>query len=130
MALSGQVSKSEMLFVEDNDLFRGTLKESLQKLFPSMVVHEVPDGKEALQKLDAIRPELIIMDFQLPGENGFQLTRKIKMSYPDVKVMILTSYDTPEYREAADRCGANCFVAKSSLNDRELETLVKSLLPG
>ena len=129
MGLSGRISKSTLI-VEDNDLFRGTLKESLQKLFPSMVVHEVSDGKEALQKLDGIRPGLIIMDIQLPGENGLQLTQKIKMSYPDIKVMILTNYDTPEYREAADRYGASCFVAKSSLNDRKLGTLVKSLLLG
>ncbi len=128
MALSGYASALKTLIVEDNDLFRGTLRESLQKLFPLMAVHEAEDGSEALQEVEAFHPELVVMDIQLPGENGLQLTQKIKMSYPGIKVMILTNYDTPEYREAAGRCGANCFVAKSSLNDAELERMVKSLL--
>ncbi len=131
MALPGQACKSNTLIVEDNDPFRETLRESLEKLFPWMGVHEAGEANEALQKVVTFRLELIIMDIQLPGEeNGLQLTQKIEMSYPDTKVMILTNYDTQEYREAAERCGVSCFVAKTSLNQGNLETLVKSLLSG
>ncbi len=131
MALPGPASKSNALIVEDNDLFRETLKESLEKLFPWMGVHEAGEANEALRKVATFRPELIIMDIHLPGEeNGLQLTQKIRVSYPDTKVMILTNYDTQEYREAAERCGVNCFVAKASLNQGKLETLLKSLLSG
>jgi len=115
------------LIVEDNANFRRVLKYNLETLFPSMVIHEAAEGNEALQRVDTFRPELIFMDIGLPGENGLQLTQRIKTSYPDTKVIILTSHDTLEYREAAIRCGANCFITKGSLNWEQLETLVKSL---
>ena len=66
------------------------------------------------------------MDIRLPGENGLQLTKRIKTGYPDTKVVILTSYDSLEYREAAIRCGANCFISKDSMNWQQIETLIKS----
>jgi len=116
------------LIVEDNANFRRVLKINLQDLFPSMVIHEAAEGNEAFQRVDTFRPELIFMDIGLPGENGLQLTQRIKTSYPDTKVIILTSHDTLEYREAAIRCGANCFITKGSLNWEQLETLVKSLV--
>ncbi len=116
------------LIVEDNANFRRVLKDNLQTLFPSMVIHEAAEGNEALQRVDTFHPELIFMDIGLPGENGLQLTQRIKTSYPDTKVIILTSHDTLEYREAAIRCGANCFITKASLTWEQLETLVKSLV--
>jgi len=116
------------LIVEDNANFRRVLKNNLETFFPSMVIHEAAEGNEALQRVDTFRPELIFMDIGLPGENGLQLTQRIKTSYPDTKVIILTSHDTLEYREAAIRCGANCFITKASLNWEQLETLVKSLV--
>ena len=114
------------LIVEDNANYRRVLKDTLQTLFPSLVIHEAAEGNEALQQVVTFRPELILMDIRLPGENGLQLTKRIKTSHPDTRVVILTSYDSLEYREAAIRCGANCFISKDSMNWQQIETLVKS----
>ena len=130
MHLAGEDLKLKASIVEDNASFRGALKDSLQTLFPSMVIHEAGEGEEALQKVDTFHPELIFMDIRLPGENGLQLTQKIKATYPETRVLILTSYDTQEYREAAVRCGANCFISKDSMSWELLETFVKSFQPG
>jgi len=92
-----------------------------------MVIQEATEGNEALRVVDALQPELIFMDIRLPGENGLQLTQKIKKNYPNIKVIILTSYDILEYREAAIRCGANSFIAKDSLDWEQIEKLVRSL---
>jgi DNA-binding NarL/FixJ family response regulator len=129
MDISGKVNL-KTLIVEDNATFRGLLRDSLQSLFPTMMIQEATEGNEALQRVDTFRPELIFMDIRLPGENGLQLTHRIKTNYPDTKVIILTAYDVPEYREAATRCGASCFLAKDSLNLGQVETLVKSVLSG
>ena len=123
-------AKFKTLIVEDNATYRGLLRESLESLFPSMVIQEAVEGKEALQRVESLRPELVFMDIRLPGESGLQLTARIKTSYPDTKVIILTSYDTLEYREAAARCGATCFIAKDSLNFGQVEMLVTSALSG
>ena len=92
-----------------------------------MVIQEATEGNEALQVVDALQPELIFMDIRLPGRNGLQLTQKIKKNYPNIKVIILTSYDILEYREAAIRCGASSFITKDSLDWEQIEKLVRSL---
>lgn len=116
------------MLVEDNPSFRQVVKNDLQDQFPSMDIIEVGDGVEAFQKIDSHPPNLIFMDIQLPGENGLELTRKIKADYPEIIIIILTSHDSPEYREAATRCKANYFLSKDSITTDEIFKLVKSIL--
>lgn len=117
----------KILIVEDNAIFRQTLKEVLHTQFPFMAIGEAVDGEEALQKIDALVPDLILMDIKLPGENGLQVTQKVKTKYPKMIVIILTYYDSPEHREAAGQCGANYFLPKCTSTDEVVE-LVQSIL--
>ena len=94
--------------------------------FPTLAIDEVADGGEVLRKVDDFLPDLIFIDIKLPGENGLELTKKIKATHPNITIFILISYDIPEYREAAFQYGADRFLAKTSLNRMELEKLVKS----
>ena len=116
------------MLVEDSYLFRELLRDDLQDLFPSMEIIEAVDGVEAFQRIDAGPPNLIFMDVGLPGENGLELTRRIKADNPNVTIIILTSYDSPEYREAAIRCKADHFFSKGALGTEGIFTLVKSIL--
>jgi len=116
------------LIVEDNVSFRQTLLEILAARFPFMSIEEAGDGDEALQKLALFMPDLIFMDIKLPGENGLQLTQKIKARYSEVVIIVLTSYDFPEYREAAFRYGANHFMVKGLSTNEEILALVESIL--
>ena len=93
-----------------------------------MVVCEASDGIEALQKIEALKPELVFMDVRLPGDNGIQLTQKIKAKYPNTRVIILTSYDSFEYRGAAIQSGGNCYIPKDSLSYIQIEKLVRTLI--
>jgi DNA-binding NarL/FixJ family response regulator len=67
------------------------------------------------------------MDIKLPGENGLEVTRKMKARYSNIIVIILTSYDLPEYREAAGQFGADYFLSKGSSSREEIMTLVDSI---
>jgi DNA-binding NarL/FixJ family response regulator len=116
------------MLVEDNPSFRHIVKANLQDQFPSMDIIEAADGVEALRKIDFRPPNLILMDITLPGENGLELTRKIKADYPGVTIIILTSHDEPEYREAAIRSKANYFLSKGSIATDEIFKLVKSII--
>jgi DNA-binding NarL/FixJ family response regulator len=116
------------MLVEDNPSFRQIVKANLQDQFPSMDIIEAADGVEALRKIDFRPPNLILMDITLPGENGLELTRKIKADYPGVTIIILTSHDEPEYREAAIRSKANYFLSKGSIATDEIFKLVKSII--
>lgn len=83
------------LIVEDNVTFRQRLKESLCSRFPTMEIEEEPDGRDFFNKIDSFHPKIVFMDIRLPGENGLELTKKIKKNYPDIIIVILTSYDLP-----------------------------------
>jgi CheY-like chemotaxis protein len=116
------------LIVEDNDTYRQTLRGLLDSRFTSMAFEEAKDGNEALKKIKDFLPDLVFMDIKLHEESGLELTKKIRGSFPNIIVVILTSYDLPEYREAAKLCGANHFVSKVSSTAEEILALVESIL--
>jgi len=116
------------MLVEDNTIFRESLKDSLRLQFPSMEIAEATNGREALERIDSLSPNLIFMDIRLPGQNGLELTEKIKKLYPEIIVIILTNYDLPEYREAAERFKADHFLSKDSMTHQEVSVIVKSIL--
>src|SRR4030042_4502812 len=116
------------LLVEDNAAFRQSIKEIIQTEFPSIGIEEAADADDALQKVDAFLPNLIFMDIKLPNGNGLELTKKIKKEHPEMNIIILTSYDFLEYRQAATQYGANHFLSKASVTREEIIVLVKSFL--
>jgi len=119
----------KVLIVEDSRLFRDLFKETFHDRFPSVEIYEAVDGEEGLQKIEASRPNLIFMDIRLPGENGLEVTKKVKARYPSIIVIILTGYDLPEYREASRRY-ADYFFSKDSSTAENIFTLVESILPN
>lgn len=118
------MNKLRLLLVEDNNLFRRTLRETLQVSFPEIAIDEAPNGVEALKRVNVFSPDLILMDIRLPGESGLALTKKIKAIYPDIIIFVLTNYDSEECREAASRYGADHYIPKDSL--KRVEELIKS----
>jgi DNA-binding NarL/FixJ family response regulator len=120
----------KILIVEDNRFYREALRESVKARFPEVTVDEAVNGKEAIEKVNSLCPDLIFMDLRLPDESGLELTKKIRAAFANTSIIVLTSYDLPEYKEAATRSGANCFFAKNSTTEEELLTLVKSFIAG
>ncbi len=120
-----KVDMGRVLIVEDNAFFLKFLKETLRSRFPSMDILEAANGDEAMQKIKTLPPNAIFMDLRLPGENGLELTKKIKAQHPNIIVVILTNYDLPEYREAAYHCGADHFLLKDSFLK-----MINSILPN
>lgn len=116
-----------ILLVEDDSVFRLTLRKILENRFPSLTLDEASDGVEAFTKIHADVPDLIFMDIKLPGENGLELTQKVKDLYPGVVVIVLTSHDLPEYRQAAIAKGANHFLSKHASSTEEILGLVETL---
>jgi DNA-binding NarL/FixJ family response regulator len=115
----------KVMTVEDNPLFREAFKGNLASEFPLMEIIEAANGEEAFKRLSSDPVDLVFMDIRLPGENGLELTRKIKAKYKDLTVAMLTSYDSPEYREAAARCGAGCYITKDSMKWNQISEMVK-----
>ena len=116
-----------VLIVEDSSLFLQLFKEKLHDRFPSIELYQAIDGEKALLQVETLRPHLIFMDFRLPGENGLELTKKIKARYPNIIVVILTVYDLPEY-QGASWLYADYFFSKNSSTMENIFTLVESIL--
>lgn len=117
-----------VLIVEDNSKFRQFLKELLVNRLPGLEVDEAGDSEEVFKTLSRVEPDLIFMDIKLPGMNGLELTRAVKKNKPCIEIIVFTSYDLPEYRDAAFQCGASHFFTKGSASIDEIMEAVHSTL--
>lgn len=116
------------LIVEDDSNFRHRLKRFLSSQFPTVFFTEAGNGKEAFSEIDSSLPAFVFMDIKLSGENGLELTKRIKDKHPEIIVVILSNYDFLEYRDAAFKNGADYFLVKGTVSLVEIGALVKSLL--
>jgi len=105
------------LVVDDNDDFRRSLVELLCRSMPEMEVAEAVCGREARQKVKSLTPNLLFMDIRLPDENGFEISKQLKNRYPGMDIVLMSSFDMPEYRNAAEKLGAKYFLAKGMLTE-------------
>jgi len=115
----------KVMIVEDNIFFRGIFRDWLLTQYSSTEVIEAGSGEEAFKSLRSNVFDLVFIDIHLPGENGLEITRKVKAGWQDLPVITIISYDIPEYREAAIRYGANSFIAKDSLKWDEISKLIR-----
>jgi DNA-binding NarL/FixJ family response regulator len=92
--------------------------EGLQVILESDAAIEVVgiahDGSEALEKVAVLKPDLVFMDLKMPGMNGIQATRQLHNLYPEMKVLVLTTYDADEWVFDAIRSGASGYILKNT----------------
>jgi len=118
----------KILIVDPNDPFRRSLKKVLVNRFPSVDIQEAADGNEGLQKVEDFHPHLIFLEIHLPAETGLELAGRIKADHPDIIIVILTSYDLPEYKIAAEKMGVEHIVPKDDWTGEDMIALVQSIL--
>ena len=119
--------KRTILIVEDHDEVRANLHDWLSAVFPNCIFSESKSGEEAVNKIIAQPPALVLMDVGLPRMNGIQATRVIKSVSPETKVVILTIHEDPRYQADAASAGANGYVIKRKMHS-ELISVMKNLL--
>jgi DNA-binding NarL/FixJ family response regulator len=93
------------------------------------VVGEASDGREALAKVDALTPDIVVLDISLPDVNGCEVAKTIKREFPQVHVVILSMFDDGEYISQFLDCGASAYVLKNNPPD-ELLRAVKAVYCG
>lgn len=117
------------LIVEDHAALRKTLHEWLQAEFLDGTILEAGSGEEAIERTRQIPPDIVLMDISLPGMNGIETVRYLKLIHPAAKVVILTIHNDMAYRASAVIVGANAYVSKERMYTELLPTL-KVLLRG
>ena len=115
------------ILAEGTPVFRQVLINIFHSRFPSVEWAEAANGKDAIALIETFLPDLILVDIKLPGGNALELTRMIKMHHPNVVVIIMASYDFPEYRDMAYLNGADYFICKDSPVEDHM-ALIQSVL--
>ena len=118
------------LVVEDNTGFRESLIALLGGHFGSMVFERASSSEEALKKLQKFSPQLAFVDIHLPGQNGLQLSKTLRSKYKNAVIVILTNHDGPEYRQAANQCGADFFFSKGVSSVDDILGFVNTIVTG
>jgi DNA-binding NarL/FixJ family response regulator len=112
-----------ILLVEDNQVFRDALQLLLGMRADVEIVAAVADGTHVLEAAETHRPDVVLMDFRLPGMDGVQATAALKEAHPDISVVVLTASANSREIEALYAAGATACLTK----DQELETIIETI---
>ncbi len=118
-----------VLLVDDQSLLRMGFRMVLEAEDDLRVVGEAADGATGIQMATALRPDVVLMDVRMPGTNGIDATAQITATLPEVRVLILTTFDLDEYAFAGLRAGASGFLLKDT-EPAELVDAVRTLHAG
>jgi two-component system, NarL family, response regulator LiaR len=113
----------KVLLVDDQELPRSGLKFSLQAHEQLKVVGEAENGKQALEKIELLRPDIILMDIMMPVMDGIVATQQIKAQSPELKVIILTSSQSESEVYAAMTAGADAYCVKTIRLNRLVQVI-------
>jgi DNA-binding NarL/FixJ family response regulator len=123
------MSKIRILIVDDHAIFREGIRALLTDSEELEIVGEAGDGREALEKIQQLEPDVAIMDVAMPLMDGLEATRRIHKEYPGVRVLILTQYDSKEYVLPSLRAGASGCVPKRVVAS-ELVSAIRAVHDG
>jgi DNA-binding NarL/FixJ family response regulator len=118
-----------VLLADDHAVVRKGIREFLEEDGQIEVVAEASDGHEAMRLAALHLPAVAVLDIQMPGLTGIEVTRQIKSTYPQMRVLILTAYDDDPYVFALLRAGADGYVLKNA-DSADLVRAVKSVAAG
>jgi DNA-binding NarL/FixJ family response regulator len=118
-----------VVLADDHAVVRKGIKEFLEEEGDIVVIAEAADGAEAVDLVAEHRPDVTVLDIQMPKMTGVEATRLIKARWPDVKVMVLTAYDDDPYIFALLQAGANGYVLKTASSE-ELIRAVRTVHRG
>lgn len=121
--------KITILLVDDQRLMRDGLRTLLELEDDLAVVGEAGNGEEALARYAELQPTIVLMDVRMPGMDGVEATRRLHTQWPNVKVIILTTFDEDEYIFEGLRAGALGYLLKAVSGD-ELADAIRRVAAG
>ena len=118
-----------VFIAEDHGVLRAGLRSLLDASGEFKVVGEAEDGAEAIRRITACNPDLVLLDLSMPKMDGISVIKDLKKRYPDIKILVLTMFKTEEYVLEVFHSGAEGYCLKSSSYD-ELLMGIRAVLSG
>ena len=119
------MAEMRILIVDDHEVVRRGVRSLLSATEGVEVCGEAVDGRDAVEKAQRLRPDVVAMDISMPNMNGLEATREIRRILPDTQVLILSQHDVPEMTRQAMKAGASGYVVKSAISTELIAALQK-----
>lgn len=123
------MNKYKILIADDHAMIRDGIKALLKHSKEYQVVAEAATGVEAIEKYQAIRPDLVILDISMPEMNGMDASKNILENDPEARIIMLSMHDDEEYISKCIEQGVKGFVVKEE-SGKELDYAIRSVLEG
>ncbi len=123
------MKKIKVLIVDDHTLVRDGIRALLGLVADIEVVGEATNGRDALEKVEQLAPDVVLMDLSMPIMGGLETTRRIRKKHPATKVLALTQYDDSDYVVPVIEAGARGFVTKMAAFS-ELASAIQAVYSG
>jgi len=121
--------KIRVLIADDHAILREGLRALLSTTDDIEVVGEAADGREAIERVRALRPDVVLMDAAMPGLGGLEATLELRRSDPDLKIVVLTQYEDREYIRRFLQAGVSGYLLKKSAG-KELPSAIRAASRG
>ena len=121
------VRRARLLIVDDHDLIRESTQLMLEGEPDLEVVGEAANGHHALELCRQLRPDLVLMDVRMPEMDGLTATREIKKEMPTISVLVVSAYESEDYRREAASAGATDYILKDAERYQLLEAVHAAL---
>ncbi|MBN2047249.1 MAG: response regulator transcription factor [Anaerolineaceae bacterium] len=113
----------QVIVCDDQEIVREGLKTILNAHAEIEVIATAMDGIDLLEKMELEQPDLILMDLKMPSMNGVQATQRVRQKYPQVQILVLTTYDDDEWLFDALRSGAAGYLLKDTPSSELIEAI-------
>ncbi len=122
-------AKARLLLADDHEMLRRGLHSMLEKEADLSICGEAKDGIDAVEKAVALKPDLVILDVNMPGLNGLAVVRQILLSCPETRILVFTVHDSEQTLQESFNAGAHGFLSKGKAG-RDLIDAVRAVLAG
>ena len=124
-----QNRKARILLVDDHPIIRYGVSRILNKEDDLMVCGEAEDGNDALQTIEKLKPDVVLLDISLKRLDGLKLTKIIRLDYPLIRILVFSMHDEIQYARKALRSGAKGYLMKENSSEK-IVSAIRQVLKG
>jgi DNA-binding NarL/FixJ family response regulator len=121
------MNKIRIFLADDHVILREGLRYILNTVPDYQVIGESGDGREALEKIEKLKPDVVILDISMPTMTGIEVSRQLRKYHPEIKIIVLSRHDNEEYVNQLMKYGIHGYILKDNASDDLLKAIAEVL---